>query len=198
MLADGQRLVVRRAGDRAIDVGELAAAGLVPGPYARRNVLGAVGHEGSFRCQPAQQLGSAASAFPVSAIISALTERKLGIGPFQSDLMSSTTGERSARSARLRTGSVLWPVSFARLLSGRRLGFAARGLLALSVAAARGFSGFRWLLRFWAPHLSFRPAGSCGRSVSRSGRWPRHPRASPSVIAMPVMPARPVRPMRWM
>ena len=36
MTAYGQLFLVRRAGDRPIDVGELAAVGLVPGPDRRR------------------------------------------------------------------------------------------------------------------------------------------------------------------
>ena len=44
MPADRQLLVVRRAGDRAVDVGEPAAVRLVPGPDFRRRVLGRAAH----------------------------------------------------------------------------------------------------------------------------------------------------------
>ena len=47
MLADRQLLVVRRAGDRAVDVGEAAAVGLVPGPDLGRDIIGGVGHPGA-------------------------------------------------------------------------------------------------------------------------------------------------------
>ena len=44
MLADRQLLLMRGAGDRAVDVGEVAAARLVPGPDLRRRVFFGVGH----------------------------------------------------------------------------------------------------------------------------------------------------------
>jgi hypothetical protein len=42
--ADRQLFVVRRPGDWTVDVGELAAAGLVPDPNLRRSVFGRIGH----------------------------------------------------------------------------------------------------------------------------------------------------------
>jgi hypothetical protein len=44
MLADRQFLLAGRAGDRPVDVGEPAPAGLVPGPDLGRDVLGCVAH----------------------------------------------------------------------------------------------------------------------------------------------------------
>jgi hypothetical protein len=46
VLSDRQVLLVRRAGDRPIDVGELAAARAFPGPHLRRHIVGAVCHLG--------------------------------------------------------------------------------------------------------------------------------------------------------
>ena len=43
VLPDRQLLVVRGAGDRAVDVRELPAAGLVPSPHFRRHIFGHAG-----------------------------------------------------------------------------------------------------------------------------------------------------------
>src|SRR6185437_13808371 len=87
--ADRQILLVGGSGDRPIDVGELAAARLVPCPHFRRHVLA---HRRIPFCQ-GWQLGTARRPFQChGSAWSALTERKPGSGPFHSDLMSSTTG----------------------------------------------------------------------------------------------------------
>src|SRR3954452_20779214 len=39
MLADGQLLLVSRAGNRAVDIDELPAAGLLPSPHLRENIF---------------------------------------------------------------------------------------------------------------------------------------------------------------
>ena len=44
MLAGGQRLVVGRAGDRPVDVGETTAVLPIPGPHLGRDVLGGLHH----------------------------------------------------------------------------------------------------------------------------------------------------------
>ena len=44
--ADRQFLLMRRAGDRPVDVGETAAVVLVPGPDLGRRVFGCISHEG--------------------------------------------------------------------------------------------------------------------------------------------------------
>src|SRR5689334_2804256 len=68
MLADRQLLVMRRAGDRTIDVGELAAAWLFPLPDLRDHIFAsAVGHTGSFVAQPNKELGTDGGAFQCQA-----------------------------------------------------------------------------------------------------------------------------------
>src|SRR5690349_11051278 len=44
VLPHGELLVMRRTGDRTVNAGELAAAGLLPGPDRRENIAVGVGH----------------------------------------------------------------------------------------------------------------------------------------------------------
>jgi hypothetical protein len=68
VLADRELFFVGRPSDRAVDVGEFAAARLVPGPDFRGNVVGAVGHYGPFVAQPAEGARYGQQRFPVTAL----------------------------------------------------------------------------------------------------------------------------------
>ena len=153
------------AGDRAVDVGELAAAGLFPRPDFRRHVFG---HRW-FLCLSSsrRQLGTRRRRFPVSALCLARADREEArkrAVPV-ADLMSSTTGERSV------CGSASASSAFAAVRRSRPRGFA-RGFLRLWRRGLRR--------RFWPASRAVR---ACARLLDGSGFARRASPATRDLVA---------------